>query len=205
MSATVTNQYCVFSQNAMLPGSFKSLESKCCENCLGSFVRPTCCCKLDAIMRGIQINYVEFRCGCSKYCPNCIADLLLPVDLSDYKDTLPTSAEMSHRTYLPHYDDSMRPTSVFSKPGPKYGDWKTRLREKFLSTPEGLTLQQIAEVIGVPNQYNALSMCRVSFPITAIAYAPRVKEYGRPPRIYAMVISEQQAIDHVISQMEASL
>lgn len=81
-----------------------------------AFVRKACACKLNALLRGEQIDFAEFRCSCSKYCAGCIGRLLLPLDLQDYKDILPREAEMSHAHHLPRYDDTLMPKKRPMKP-----------------------------------------------------------------------------------------
>lgn len=81
------------------PQGWKIVELKTCENCLTCFTRDRCNC---------QIAFTG-RCGCKKYCANCVGNMLMPVNLQDYKDALPTEAEQRHAHHLPKYDDSLLP------------------------------------------------------------------------------------------------
>ena len=81
----------------VVPAGAKVLELKTCENCGRPFARsrPPLSCSPEGRTLG------------ARYCAGCNAAYLLPPDTAEYRAMLPTTAEMAHRSYLPHYDNSL--------------------------------------------------------------------------------------------------
>jgi hypothetical protein len=104
-----------------LPEGCIVVEIKFCETCGQPFTRtkPTFRPIVftnkeydgDAFLgqRGLYPTSTIYRDTGRRYCGPCQSRLLLPPDDSEYRDLLPTSAEMAHRNYLPHYDESLLP------------------------------------------------------------------------------------------------
>lgn len=70
-------------------------DVKQCENCIAVFVRSRC------------FHPHSERCGCQKYCANCIGRVLLPVE-SDFETELRTVVPKLAKHAI-RYDDSLLP------------------------------------------------------------------------------------------------
>jgi len=211
-------------KDCRVPDDAKVLELKGCENCLRLFARTR------VQLRPLLVSNIEWGDGREvwdspkklifvdpgpKYCPTCCRAMLLPVEDREYRDELPTSAAMKHRTYLPHYDGSLvdpehrlrtRPTPA--PPPPKrwkknfLGDWKTRLIQALIDRGP-LTCKQMAEITG-HSVSDARGMLNYSLVVSTARAAgifvqavgsvwPRPSCMGPAPKLYALVQSDASA------------
>lgn len=216
-SATV-NRYSLSGDHAV-PSGWKVVELKYCENCMTAFSREACSCRYQALLRGAQFDFAEFKCECKKYCANCIGRLLLPLDLQDYKTTLPREAEMRHAHHLPRYDNSLLPKEhqrVYTHQIPaapprrnylsgRLGNWRERLEAKFRSTPEGLTGEQIQDVVGWSGgpEQACQYLRRAGFAVTIVGKGPRRSPHGVAPNVYQLTeLVSPVVIDSFMERLE---
>lgn len=162
------------------PEGWYAVEIKACENCNGILTRKACKC-----------DHLKARCGCQKYCAQCIGNMLMPpleAVVEDQRqvqeDSLPRG-DFRKRQHI-HYDDSLlskdqRYAAKVYKPRRyhKYGDWKKRLLDKF-AIQGALTAEDIQEVIGC-NGSPSDAMRHVQFAIRNCKF-PRLTliNYCRP-------------------------
>ena len=191
------------------PEGYYAVDLKSCENCNGSFTRPRCMCD----------HLSGRKCGCPKYCAQCVANMLMPPkeEIAVQQREAETYGVRKPRHI--RYDDSMLPKeqrgvhtqqmrseTVKKRKYRKYIGWHQPLLEQFV-LKHCLTAQDIQDVIncsGTPAYamtYVWQAMKSGTFPkIMAVGYVKKTDDTpGRPPRIYALV-EDQKFSDEFISQ-----
>lgn len=126
-----------------VPSGARLIELKQCENCPTHFVRSLC------------VHPRVERCGCQKYCANCIARVLMPAsNVIDFQQELKSIAPQLSK-HAVRYDDSMMPNQRGRRPDVS---WLTKVVTLFAERGE-LSVREIAGAIGTTNFADAVSRC----------------------------------------------
>lgn len=187
------------------------LETKYCENCTRSFVRPPKpMARVDvkggyfeATVRGQHIFSnqepgVVLKDVGQRYCMECQRRGAAPIDLSEYKAQLPTEAQQKHSYHLPHYDDSIAPamvqkhvTNVMPVP-PKRGRCRTpTIKDRIINAfreHAKLSFEQLVDV--VPELLTPMRAAQhvhgTGIRLKRVGSAERRVNRGIAPGIYAL-------------------
>lgn len=154
-----------------IPSGYEVRELKSCENCGRSFMRkPGNHRAVEIVNQHIEgtsylcedepLRKIIYKDTGDRYCGECKSTQLAPPDVSEYKEMLPTSAEMAHRTYIPATEP--RPRSWKQKNRYLTG-WKERLMRAFQERGP-LSSREITEVTkyntGMSHYSKVLNMIR---------------------------------------------
>lgn len=126
-----------------VPSGARLIELKQCENCPTHFVRSLC------------VHPRVERCGCQKYCANCIARVLMPAsNVIDFQQELKSIAPQLSK-HAVRYDDSLLPRE--SRRVQKLL-WPSYLVKAF-GEQGTLSIAQIADIIGTTKGSRVESQC----------------------------------------------
>lgn len=181
MSATVTsinftpslgNLQGILLADHRVPLGARVLELKTCETCGKAFTRE----------RPVRSCTPEGRTLGTRHCIACSRRYLLPPEDADYRDMLPTSAEMAHRSYLPRYDNSMLAGDAPRQGKRRKAWWRELLTREFVKRGI-LTAKEIGKIIEEPR--NPLGRL-VNFRYTLVGHVWPREGRGTPAALYAL-------------------
>lgn len=161
-------------ENSVPPGA-SIRELKFCENCPRLFARD----------KGSR----------RKFCAECCGHMLMPVDDTEYRETLP---QIPRRSYdLIHYDDSLTNPRREYKPRKDTGikvsssEWKRKVIAAFEERGQ-LSGFEIDEIIGNKNAMPGASRCQsAGLELQRIGFVKREPgRVGRMPGIYILITAE---------------